>query len=384
MLLDNGNNYHYNYTRGVNLLTNYSDESLSVLMHELRSPISTLLGIVEQTKMNMNSKVEIEKSLEKIEGVASYLLSLSNNYLEISKSEKAYGETIEELFYFSEITNYVIGVFDFQFNLKHIDFKKNVMDSNFMLSGDALKIKQILINVLSNAYKYTPRNGCVTLDSKYTQKNNEEVEFVLTVKDNGIGMSQDFLKKVFTPYNCETNHIKPKGTGLGLTIIKDNVKKLMGTIKIDSIKGVGTTIEVTIPLKIVETKYDFRKINFLIVDDCIITQQVIKAHLESVGAKCDIANDGLEGFEKFSNSPNNYYQVIITDNKMKELDGCLLARKIRELKREDIDKLIIIGISASGIQNDIISCITAGMNEYLIKPITKENLLHTISKQIKV
>lgn len=354
-----------------------------MLMHELRSPISTLLGIIEQTKMNMNSKNEVEKSLEKIEGVASYLLSLSNNYLEITKSENACGKTMEEIFYFSEITNYVVGVFDFQFNLKHIDFKKNLMNSNFMLSGDPIKIKQILVNILSNAYKYTPRNGCVILDSKFTQKNKDEVEFVLTVKDNGIGMSQDFIKKIFTPFICETNQIIPKGTGLGLAIIKENVKKLKGTIKVDSIKGVGTTVEVKFPLKIVESKHDFRKLNFLVVDDCLITQQIIKSHLESVGAKCDIANDGLEGFEKFSNSPNNYYQVIITDNKMKELDGCVLAKKIRELNREDINELIIIGMSASGIQNDIHSCISAGMNEYIIKPLTKENLLHTISKQIK-
>ena len=353
-------------------------------MHELRSPISTLLGIVEQTKMNMNSTIELEKSLEKIEGVASYLLSLSNNYLEITKNENAYNKATNEIFCFSEITNYVIGVFDFQFNLKKIEFKKKVVNPNFLLSGDPIKIKQILINLLSNAYKYTPRNGCVSFDSSYTLNSKEDIEFLITIKDNGIGMSNDFLKKVFTPYLCESNHIKPKGTGLGLSIIKENLKKLNGIIKIDSIKGIGTTIEVRIPLKIANIDYDFRKFQFLVIDDCAITQQVIKSHLESTGAKCDIACDGLDGLDKFVNSPLNYYQVIITDNKMKELDGCVLARKIRELQREDVKKLVIIGISASGVQNDIFSCKSAGMNEYLIKPFTKGNLLHTIDKQIKV
>lgn len=367
----------------MNILIGLDEKGLSVLMHEVRSPINALLGIVEQTKLNLNSKAEIVNSLDKIEGVASYLLSLSNNFLEITKNETAYVASEDKSFNFKEVLNYVVSVFNFQFDMKKIKFVKNIIKSDVIVFGDPIKLKQILINVLSNSYKYTASKGQVLLSCDYKYKTEEDLEFRIIVKDNGIGMSKEFLNRIFTPYSCETNTIKPKGTGLGLCIIKDSIQKMNGKLSIDSQRGVGTTVKIIIPLKVVKHSYDFNNKRLLVIDDCSITRQILKRIIESHGGVCDQANNGKQGLDMFISSPAKYYSAILLDNNMDELSGEEVARKIREYKRADSKNIPIIGLSASNSEDDIKRCINSGMDDYLLKPLSKENLLSIISKRIK-
>lgn len=355
------------------------EKNLSFFIHELRSPISTLLGIIEEVKSQLDPDIQVIKSIEKIEDVASYMLSLSNNYLEISKNESACIVSNERPFHFRDIINYVVSVFNFQFSLKKIEFTKKINYLDLVVNGDCIKIKQILINLLSNSFKYTPNYGKVSLECESKSISEDEVEFKIIVEDNGIGMSKEFLKKVFDLYACERNEVVPKGTGLGLFIVHNNIESLNGTIKIDSKVNHGTKIGIKFPLKIHKEKYNFSRKRILIVDDCTITKSIIANYLESTGAKIEFASCGEEGLEKFINSRQNYYQVILLDNNLGKLEGEIVAKRIRSQKRNDAKKVKIIGISASSYEKDINRCLNAGMDNYLIKPLNKYNLLNVIS-----
>lgn len=363
----------------MNILVGLDEKDLSIIMHELRSPISTLLSIIDEVKNHLKSRIDVEKSLEKIEGVASYMLSLSNNYLEISKSENACISSSETTFNFMDIIKYVVGIFDFQFHLKNIEFSKHIANANIVVHGDSIKVKQILINLLSNCFKYTPNNGKASLcvDSRFL--NEDVVEFKIIVKDNGIGMSEEYLKKIFTPFNCENEQIVQKGIGLGMCIIQENIKSLNGSIKIDSKVNVGTKVEIKIPLKVDKRKIDFSNKRFLIIDDCPITRKVLENYLRSTGATFDFASTGKEGLKMYLKSKPNYYHAIILDYHVGNQKGDVITKQIRSQKREDAKKIKIIGISASNYEKDIYKCLEAGMNNYLVKPINKYNLLNVIS-----
>lgn len=355
------------------------EKDLSIIMHELRSPISTLLSIIDEVKNHLKSQIDVEKSLEKIEGVASYMLSLSNNYLEISKSENACISSVETTFNFMDIIKYVVGIFDFQFNLKNIEFTKQIANADIVVYGDSIKVKQILINLLSNCFKYTPNNGKTSLyvDSRFL--NEDVVEFEIIVKDNGIGMSEEYLEKIFTPFKCENEQIIPKGIGLGMCIIQENLKSLNGSIKIDSKVNVGTKVEIKIPLKVDKRRFDFSNKRFLIIDDCLITRKVLENYLGSTDATFDFASTGKEGLKRYIKSKPNYYHAIILDYHVGNQTGDEITKQIRKLKRKDAKKIKIIGISASNYEKDIKKCLEAGMNNFLVKPLNKYNLLNVIS-----
>jgi len=363
----------------VNILVGFDEKNISIFLHELRSPISTLLSIIGEVKANLYSRSEIEKSLEKIEGVASYMLSLSNNYLEISKNENACITSSETSFNFLDVLKYVIGIFDFQFSLKNIEFTKEIKNCDVVVKGDSIKVKQILINLLSNCFKYTPSFGKSSLYCEGRSISDEEVEFTIVVADNGIGMSEEFLNKLFTPYQCENYDLTAKSIGLGLSIIKENIDSLNGRIKVESKINCGTRFEIKLPLKIDKKKYDFSKKRILIIDDCVITKKVLENYLSSTKAKVDFASSGEDGLKKYLDSKPNYYNLIILDYHLGYHDGENITRIIRSQNRTDSKKIKIIGISSSAYDKDIDRCLSAGMDKYLIKPLDKYNLLNVIS-----
>ena len=359
------------------------EKNISLFLHELRSPMSTLLAIVNNTQKDLESKEKTFEALDKIRSIAAYILSLSDTFLEVTKSMNKFIDAEERHFKSKDIMDYVIDLARFQFSLKNIEFSTNVMDSDVLFIGKHIKITQILINLLSNAYKYTPKGGVASLDCKYKYLSDDYMEVSFIIKDNGIGMSKECLEKVFTVYNRESVETKPNGTGLGLYIVKLNVDELGGSIKVDSIKGVGTSFEVKLPLKISKSKYDLSSSNVLIIDDCSITQQVLLNFLQTVGANCHAELDGDLGMQKFFESPNHYYQVIIVDNILKGVVGSDIVYKIRNSNRQDANSVVIIASSGSCTKFDLDKLKEAGINEFLLKPFTRENLLETIQRHKK-
>jgi len=356
------------------------EKNISFFLHEIRSPISSLLGVISQTNVDMNSIEVVKDSFDKIKSIASYLLSLSNNYLEVMKSENSFFQSEDKQFNLNDVVNYVVDIAKFQFSSKGIKFETNLDMFKMPFLGDQIKIKQILINLLSNAFKYTPNFGEIYFECKQEFLDVDVEEITVKVKDNGIGMSKEYLRKLFTPYKTESNLIKPKGTGLGLYIVLDNIKKLNGTINVDSKKGEGTCFTAKIPLKISNIEYDLRGKKYLIIDDCSISQTIIKNFLESAGATCDLANDGEEGLKKFFESPILYYEAIVIDKKLKNMNGDEVACLIRSSRRKDAKKVKIIAISASMCNSDINHCLSVGVNDYLLKPLSKDRLLQSIIK----
>lgn len=365
-------------------MDNFGDEKdISLFLHELRSPINALLAMVKKTQMNLDSKEATAEALDKMIGIASYILSLSNNFLEITKSMNNFLETKEKLFNANEIIKHCIDISKFQFSLKNIEFITNIMHSDNLFIGDQVKITQILVNLLSNAFKYTSKCGKIKLDCTYDYLNDEFMELTIIVQDNGIGMSKSFLKNIFNSFKCEKEELSQKSFGLGLYIVKTNVDMLGGTISVDSTKDVGTKFTVKIPLKISKINYDISGTSILVIDDCRITQQVLIYQLEELGARCHCESDGIKGLNTYLNSPKNFYQVIIVDYILKDATGPEIVRKIRNTKRSDAKDVVILAISGTRYNKDIEDFKNAGANDYLSKPLHRENLIELIYNYTK-
>lgn len=361
------------------------EKHISLLMHEMRSPINILLSVLSHAKENINSISDIKATLEKIENIADYLLTLSNNYLEITKYENINLFSKVQIFNLKELIDYIISVYKFQFSLKKIRFISNVcVCGDINLIGDQISIKQILINLLSNAYKYTPDNGEVEFicNNKILKNNLLEIKFV--VKDNGIGMSKEFLEKIFTQFTQETESLKATGTGLGLSIIKQKVFILQGNIRVESEQNIGTKFEVTIPMRMINLDYNFFNKKILIIDDCEITKQVFNSYLVDTNAIVELVDSGFDAINLFVNSPVNYYDLILVDYYLGEINGNELVKMIRNSSREDARTIKIIGISSSNFQKDSTLCLDSGMDEFLVKPIKKNKFLQVIADNLKV
>ena len=375
---------------------------LSNMSHEIRTPMNAIIGLGNIALRDPDITKKTRECLEKIGKSAKHLLDLINDILDMSRIESGRMVIKNEEFSFNEIIEQVNIIINGQCIDKGLNYNyhiaENIGDYYF---GDGTKIKQILINILGNAVKFTDSPGNVYLTAEMTSKDEEYCTLRFVIKDTGIGMDKEFIPKIFETFTQEdaTTTNKYGGSGLGMAITKKFVEMMNGEIIVDSEKGIGTTFNVFIKLKPSEriyiasdvpcdegnTTYENSVLSgrrILIAEDVDANAEILADLLELEEIVSERAADGKDAVEMFSSKPAGYYDAILMDVRMPKMDGLTATAKIRALDRDDAKVIPIIAMTANVFDEDIKNSIEAGMNIHLSKPIEPERLYEALARLI--
>ena len=376
----------------------------SNMSHDMRTPLNGIIGLTNLAMENLEDPKRIKDAFRKIQSLSNQLLTLINDILELSKMEQGKLEIRNQNFNIRENMEELVFVYQTQIADKQKQFDVLIDVDDEWVNSDWSRIQQILDNLLSNAFKFTEKDGKIRLQvTEQKDYNSKFGKYQIIVEDNGAGMIQDFLKKIFIPFERETKFgaAKVAGTGLGMPIVHDLVIKMQGTIEVTSSLGNGTTFTVMLPLEICNTdvsgnteqsgedtpdsveELDGNGRKVLIAEDNEINMEIGVEILRMFGFEVEQAWNGKEALDLFRESEENEYALIVMDMKMPVMDGCEAARQIRRLNRPDAKTIPIIAATANAFTEDIALTQKAGMNAHISKPIDFDVLKKTIAKLLK-
>ena len=371
----------------------------SNISHDMRTPLNAIIGMSELAKGNTTNPSKVEYYINKINSSSKHLLELINNILEVSTLE--YGKTKIESkpFYIKESIDEVLDMFKIQATRENKTLNLSYDIKNDFVSGDFFRIKQILNNILSNAFKFTNTND--TISVSVTQLDSQDKsKYKITIEDTGIGMSNEFIKRIFIPFERETRFREKNivGTGLGMPIVYNTVQQMGGNIHIESELGKGSKFTVTIPLDILKDTDNTTDVskddtdildvnltgkNILVAEDNELNMEIVTEVLKMHNINVTQAWNGREAFEIFKNSELNSFDAILMDLQMPELNGCESCRLIRALERTDAKIIPIIALTANAFTDDIAATVNAGMNAHISKPINFDDLENVLKRYLK-
>ena len=368
------------------------------MSHDIRTPMNAIIGFTN-IALHQNKVSDIHDSLEKVQKSSNHLLSLLNDVLDFSRIESGKVTISPEPVDITQLTDNVQAIMNgllYNRDLKFEVHRENL--KNPYVLADVLRIREVLVNLLGNAVKFTKDGGEITLDiSSYPGADEKHIITRYVVRDNGIGMSEEFKKKLFDPFSQEdyaNARTLYKGTGLGMAITKKYVEMMGGSIAVESKKGAGSTFTVEIPLELPEQVIpseqkqhlhrDFTGIHVLMAEDNDLNAELATMILEDAGMIVTRASDGKEVVDLFKNQPRGTYDLILMDIMMPNMDGHQAAKTIRALgiERSDAVTIPIIALSANAFIDDIQESLDSGMNDHISKPINTEELIDTITKYI--
>jgi len=367
---------------------------LSRMSHEIRTPMNAIIGMTQIAKNSLDNPAQVSNCLDKMDISAQYLLSLINDILDMSRIESGKMVIANNEFDFSGFVEEIRTLIIPQAANKGLEFDivtENISSSMYI--GDATRIKQVIINLISNSLKFTKRGGKITLticEKSIAEENKAMIKFI--VADTGIGMSKDFLEKMYRPFEQESasNVAKEHGTGLGLAITKNLVYLMGGHIEVRSELGVGTEFEIEFKLGVSKSEsnrkkpektgddYDFSGKNVLAVEDNEINMEIICALLESKNFNVVSAENGVEAVKRFTESEDGFFDVIVMDIMMPVMNGLEASSAIRSLDRTDAKEIPIIAMTANAFDDDVSKSIAHGMNDHLAKPVQPDKLFATL------
>lgn len=369
------------------------------MSHDIRTPMNAIVGFTD-IALHQNSVAEIHDSLEKVRESSKHLLSLLNDVLDLSRIESGKAVFFPEPVDITKLTDDVLAIMNgllYNRDLKFEVYRER--PKNPYVLADATRIREVLTNFLSNAVKFTKDGGTVTLYiSSHPGEDDKHIVARYIVKDNGIGMSEEFQKKLFKPFSQEDDRgarTQYKGTGLGMAIAKEYVEMMGGSIAVESQKGVGTTFTVEIPLELTEqgirqkqeepVHHDLTGVNVLMAEDNDLNAELATVMLEDAGMAVTRAFDGKEAVELFKNHPQGTYDIILMDIMMPNMGGHQAAKTIRAMgtERPDAATIPIIAVSANAFAEDIKASLDSGMNGHVSKPLNMKEVTDTIAKYIK-
>ena len=369
------------------------------MSHDIRTPMNAIIGFTN-IALHQNTVSDIHDSLEKVQKSSNHLLSLLNDVLDFSRIESGKVTISPEPVDITQLTDNVQAIMNGLLYNRDLKFEvhREGLKNPYVLA-DVLRIREVLVNLLGNAVKFTKDGGEITLDiSSYPGADEKHIITRYVVRDNGIGMSEEFQKKLFDPFSQEdyaNARTLYKGTGLGMAITKKYVDMMGGSIAVESKKGVGSTFTVEIPLELPEQVIqseqkqhlhrDLTGIHVLMAEDNDLNAELATMILEDAGMIVTRASDGKEVVDLFKNQPRGTYDLILMDIMMPNMDGHQAAKAIRALgiERSDAVTIPIIALSANAFIDDIQESLDSGMNDHISKPINMEELIDTITKYIK-
>ena len=359
---------------------------LSTMSHDIRTPMNAIVGLTTITEKNLDDRDAVSENLRKISLASNHLLTLINDILDISKVESGKLNLSPQTFSIVETVENLVNMSQPMIKEKnlHFDFRTNRMEKEY-LYADQLRLNQIYINILSNAIKYTEPGGRVSVDLREEESEKDGcVRLIYRVSDTGIGMSPEFMEKMYQPFSRQTdsrvNSIQ--GTGLGLAITRQMVELMNGTIECESEVGKGTTFTITLDVPIAEKQLEemrFEGIDALVADDDPILLETAVDTLESLGITAEQARNGLEALEmaRRRHADGKDYNVIILDWKMPEMDGIATIRRIRAEVDASIPILLTSAYDWSDIEDEAKE---SGANGFISKPLFRSRLYEKINE----
>ncbi len=376
---------------GANQAIKAKRDFLSNVSHDIRTPMDAIIGFTEIAKKNMDNPEKLADSLSKISVASNHLMSLVNEVLDISKIENGKTQIEEELCSLHSIIDNICQIMQGEIEAKNLTVETDYsMLDDDVLSCDKIRLNQILLNVLSNAVKYSYDGGKIYI-SIIQLSSDDETKIIneFHIRDEGRGMSPEFMERVFLPFERDKETaFSVAGTGLGLTIAKSHAEIMGGTIEVTSELGKGSEFTVILPLSIPSlteieedqdfVHYDFKGRRILVVDDNDLNREILVDSLLDEGFIIDEAIDGSFAIEKLRDSGPGYYDLVIMDLQMPVMDGYETTKIIRKFTDKQIAEIPIIALTADAFAEEKSRAFNAGMNAYLVKPVDMASLLKVL------
>ena len=366
---------------------------LSHMSHDIRTPINGIMGMVDIATRNRSDQARVTDCLEKIASASSHLLSLVNDVLDMSRIESGKVQLEDKAFSVSSLLDGCYSVVAGQAQEKGINLQKDFSQlTQEFLRGDELHLRQILINILGNAVKFTPEGGDVLFTAADERLDGNCAALTIVIEDNGIGINESFQQKIFEPFsqaedNGRSNY---QGTGLGMSIVKQLLDLMGGSIELQSALGQGSTFTVRLCLPIddipVQTQasviYEtaLRGLRVMLVEDNALNMEIAQYVLEECGVQVTPASNGREAVDLFIQKPSESFDIILMDVMMPVMNGLEATRAIRESGKGDAKTVPIVAMTANAYEEDRRAALDAGMNKHLAKPIERDELLRVLSE----
>lgn len=375
----------------------------SSMSHDMRTPLNGIIGLSDLAGKHVDEPDKIKEYLKKINTSSKQLLNLINDILDMSKMEHGKLETNNEPFDLQESLEDYLAPLEMQAKEDKKDFIYEYRVDHHKVCGDFTRIGQILNNIISNAIKYTPSKGTIAFSVKEVACQGNVGKYQFTVADTGYGMTDEFLQKIFEPFERDMRFgaRKAMGTGLGMTIVKNLVTQMNGEIEITSAINKGTCVVITLPLNlqgdcklcgdqcklgvvkpVVDKPADLAGCKILVAEDNEINMEIVTELLQMKGIEVIQAWNGREAVEAFEKSAVGEISLILMDMQMPEMDGCEAAQAIRGLDRGDAASVPIIAVTANAFAEDVSATMTAGMNSHISKPVNFKTLEKTMMEFI--
>ena len=373
---------------------------LSNMSHEIRTPMNAIIGLNKIAMEDPTVSETVREHLMKVDGSAKHLLNIINDILDMSRIESGRIAIKNEEFPFAKEIEQVNSMISSQCKEKGLNYEFRIdgkTDDYYV--GDGMRIRQIVINLLGNAVKFTPAGGTVSFVIEEGLRSDGKAELRFTVSDTGIGMSEEFLPYLFDAFSQEDSSSTNiyGSSGLGMAITKRMVELMGGSIDVESVKGKGSAFTVTLTLGVSDRRDSAadrsaeaseentaglggRRI--LLVEDVVINAEIIKMVLTQAEINVDHAENGRIATEMFRDHDEWYYDAILMDMRMPEMDGLEATRTIRAMDRADAAKIPIIALTANAFEEDVQRSMEAGLNAHLSKPVEPEILFRTLGDLI--
>ena len=365
------------------------------MSHDIRTPMNAIVGFSGLLEKNLQNERKAKEYLEKIQSSSNLLMRIINQVLEMARIESGTAvlqlkaEDMDALFH------RVNTVFEEDVRKKNLQYHAVLDVRHHYVVCDQTKLQEIMLNIISNAIKYTPEGHSIYVEvHEAVSENPSKIRYIFSCEDTGIGMSEEYLPHIYEEFSREhsTTENKVPGTGLGLPIIKSMIELMGGSIQVESRQGIGTkfTIDLSFDIALKEEVYGsedtiessaihtIKGKRILLVEDNELNAEIAKTVLEDIGALITRAENGQQALELFKEKPAGTFDVILMDLMMPVMDGYTATRKIRELERSDAKTVPIIAMTANAFQEDAEKCIAVGMNAHLAKPLDIEKMKKTI------
>ena len=370
---------------------------LSSMSHDIRTPMNAIIGFTK-IALEKNPDPSVRKDLEKIEISSHHLLTLLNDVLDISRIESGKVKFQPKPVDLSAIHRGILEITRGLIANRHLTLCESAsLFPDTYVMADEVRLREVLMNLISNAIKYTKDGGRISLMCTMKELDEKHVEVTYEISDTGIGMSEDFVQHIFEEFTQEdagAARTEYKGTGLGMAITKNYVELMGGTIAVRSRKGVGSTFTVTLLMEIADAPFpradkessrpvDLKGVHVLLAEDNDLNAEIATVQLESLGIDVVRAMNGKDVLQIFETRPQGSFDIILMDIMMPEMNGYEATRAIRSLGREDAKTIPILAMTANAFDEDVEKSQKAGMNGHLSKPIAIDTMKVMIAKNLQ-